>query len=146
MFSLSDLDTQLTSALKNRDAMTADTLRGLKTRIQNERIAKGQDLSEDELIKLVASEVKRRKEAVTMYTEAGRQELADKEHSEIAVLEQFLPAQASEADITAKIDQIIAENSYTAKDFGQAMGALKAAFGNNADGAIIAKLLKEKLK
>jgi uncharacterized protein len=143
---LESVESALVTALKARDQVAADTLRALKTRIQNDKIAKGGDLSESDMLGLVQSEVKRRKEAATAFREGGRTESADKEEAEIAVLMPFLPAQASEDDIIKVIDQKISEDGWTSKDFGQAMGALKQHFGNSADGAAISKLLKEKLK
>lgn len=146
MADLAAIEAQIQTALKARDQVAADTLRGLKTRIQNEKIAKGKDLSEDDVAALVASEVKRRKEAATAYQDGGRTDQADKELAEAEILKQFLPPQASDEEISAKLDQLIAENSWTASDFGKAMGKLKAEFGSSADGATLSRILKEKLK
>ncbi len=143
---LQTVETALVTALKARNQIAADTLRALKTRIQNEKIAKGGELAESDMLGLVQSEVKRRKEATSAFREGGRTESADKEEAEIAVLSEFLPPQVSEEDIMAAIDQKISENGWTQKDFGQAMGALKQHFGNTAEGAVISKILKEKLK
>lgn len=146
MINLSMVETALQTAVKSRDQITADTLRALKTRIQNDQISKGSELTEPEVLALVQSEAKRRKEAATAFREGGRIEAADKEEAELAVLAQFLPEQVSEEEIAKIIDTKISENSWTAKDFGQAMGQLKGHFGNTADGALMAKLLKEKLQ
>lgn len=146
MINLSEVETALQSALKARDQIAADTLRALKTRIQNEQISKGSELSEPELLALVQSEAKRRKEAATAFRDAGRTEQADKEEAELKVLSVFLPEQISEEEIIKVIDAKIAEAGWTVKDFGQAMGALKGQFGNTADGATVARILKEKLK
>jgi uncharacterized protein len=145
MVNLSAVETALKEALKARDSITADTLRALKTRIQNEQIAKGSELTESDVLLLVQSEAKRRKEAGTAYRDAGRAEQADKEEAELKVLSAFLPEQMSEEDISKVIFEKISENAWTAADFGTAMGVLKAHFGNSADGATVAKLLKQKL-
>ncbi len=145
MISLSSIDTELQTALKERNRIVVDTLRGLKTRLANERIATGKDLDEDQMVAIVASEVKRRREAMEAFETGGRAEMAAKEKQEAEILSAFLPPQASEAEITAAIDEGIAANSWTAKDFGAAMGQLKAKFGSSADGGTIAKLLKAKL-
>lgn len=145
MVTLSAVETALTTALKARDQISADTLRSLKTRIQNDQIAKGSELNETELLALVQSEAKRRKEAATAFRDAGRTEQADKEEAELAVLSVFLPEQVSEAEVETVIDAKIAENNWAKADFGTAMGTLKAHFGNSADGGVIAKLLKQKL-
>lgn len=146
MIDLATVETALQSAVKARDLIAADTLRALKTRIQNEQISKGSAISEADILNLVSSEAKRRKEAAAAFRDGGRTEAADKEEAELKVLAQFLPEQVSEDEITKIIDEKLAANSWTAKDFGVAMGQLKGHFGNTADGALIAKLLKEKLK
>lgn len=145
MVNLSAVETALKEALKARDSITVETLRALKTRIQNEQISKGSELTEADVLLLVQSEAKRRKEAGAAFRDAGRTEAADKEEAELKVLSGFLPEQMSEEDIAKVIDDKVSENSWTTADFGQAMGALKAHFGNNADGATVAKLLKQKL-
>lgn len=146
MVNLSVIETDLQTALKERDRLRADTLRSLKTRVQNEQIAKGQELTEPEIITLIRSEVKRRKEAAEAYTAGGRGELAQKEQQELTVLQQYLPAQLADEQIAAKVEQLITENNWTAKDFGPAMGKLKAEFGDTADGATLSRILKDQLK
>lgn len=143
---LQTVEQALVAALKSRDQIAADTLRALKTRIQNEKIASGGELSESAVLALVQSEVKRRKEAATAYRSGGRIEAADKEEAEINVLMSFLPAQATEQDIIKAVDEQVAANGWTTKDFGQAMGMLKSHFGSSVDGAVLAKILKEKLQ
>ena len=145
MPNLSEVESALTTALKARDQISADTLRALKTRIQNDQIAKGTELTDADVLTLVQSEAKRRKEAATAFRDSGRIEQAEKEEAELKVLSVSLPEQVSEEEIGKIIESKIAENSWTTKDFGQAMGALKGHFGNTADGALVAKLLKEKL-
>jgi uncharacterized protein len=145
MVNLSEVETALQTAVKSRDLIAADTLRALKTRIQNEQIAKGSELSEADVLNLVQSEAKRRKEAAQAFRDGGRTEAADKEEAELKVLSVFLPEQVGEDEILKVIEEKISANSWTAKDFGTAMGQLKGHFGNSADGALIAQLLKEKL-
>jgi len=146
MVNLASIETDLTAALKQRDRMKADTLRSLKTRIQNESIAQGKELGEADILSLIRSEVKRRKEAAEAYSAGGRAELAQKEQDELAVLQQYLPAQLSDEQAAAKIDELIAANNWTAKDFGPAMGKLKGEFGDSAEGGTLSRILKEKLK
>lgn len=144
--SLNHVEDLIKSKIKEKNQVAVDTLRGLKTRIQNEQIAKGAELSSDDILALVKSEAKRRKEAVDAFTSGGRLEAAEKERQELEVLSQFLPAQLSEEEITSYITGQIAEQGWAQADFGKAMGSLKAHFGNNADGAVVAKILKDNLK
>lgn len=142
---LQAVEKALVDALKSRNQVAADALRALKTRIQNEQIAQGGPLDESGLQKLVQSEVKRRKEAAESYKAAGRTDSAQKEEAEIAVLSVFLPPQVSEEEIALEVEAQISANGWSSADFGKAMGALKAKFGSNADGALVAKILKDKL-
>lgn len=142
---LSTIESVLVEALKARNQVAADALRALKTRIQNEQIAQGGALSEEVLLKLVQSEIKKRKEAAESFKAGGRAESAAKEEAEIVVLSQFMPPQVGAEEIEQAIAQGISESGWTAKDFGPAMASLKAKFGSSADGALIAQLLKAKL-
>lgn len=144
--SLPTIEELLVEKLKAKDQLAVDTLRGLKTRITNEQITKGGPLTSDEILALVKSEFKRRTEAAKAFTEGGRTEAAAKELAEGQILAQFLPAQVSEEEIVNTIEQKIAAEGWTASDFGKAMGVLKQQFGNSADGGLVAKILKEKLK
>lgn len=72
--------------------------------------------------------------------------MAEKELNEAKVLEKYMPEQMSEEQIASIIDSVLAAGSFTSQDFGKAMGQVKAKVGNNADGAVVAKILKEKLK
>lgn len=145
MLSLTQIESDLTQSLKARDSLTANVLRALKTRIQNEKIAKQKDLTDVEISALVRNELKRRKEAAGVYEQGGRSELAEKEILEAQVLQKYLPPEMSESQITSEVEKLLSENSFTIKDLGQAMGKLKAAMPD-ADGALVAKILKEKLK
>jgi uncharacterized protein len=146
MVNLASIETDLQTALKQRNRLAADTLRSLKTRIQNEQIAQGKELAEADILVLIRSEVKRRKEAAEAYANGGRAELAQKERDELAILQQYLPAQLSDDQVAAKVGELIAANGWTTKDFGPAMGKLKGEFGDAADGSVLSRILKEKLK
>lgn len=144
--SLSHIQELLVEKLKAKDALAVETLRALKTRIMNEQISKGSELTSDEILNLVKSESKRRKEAAEAFVTGGRADSAAKELAEAEILSQFLPEQISEANIAATIEAKIASEAWTVTDFGKAMGALKQHFGNSADGGTVSKILKEKLK
>lgn len=146
MLNLNQIESDLKAAMLAKDQLAVDVLRGLKTRLQNERIAKAKDLTEDDIFALVRSEVKKRKEAAAAFQTGGRAEMSEKELKEAEVLEKYLPAQMSEAELSALIDAVIAENNFIASDFGKAMGALKAKVGSAADGSTLSRLLKERLK
>ena len=145
----------LVTALKARDTVAVETLRGLKTRIQNERISKGlspavsedeADLSESDLTVLIRSELKKRKDAIEAFTTAGRQDMADKEKSEADILSKYLPDQLDDSAVEKQVEEHIAQNNWTEQQFGSAMGAMKKHFGDTVDSAKLSQILKNKLK
>lgn len=146
MLSQKLFEEKLVEAMKARDAVRTQVLRAIKTRLMNEKINKGDELTEEEILKLLQSEVKRRKESAESFASGGRADMADNENAEIVIITEFLPAQVSEAEITAKIDGIIKENGFVKSDFGKAMTLLKEHFGATADGSVISSILKTKLQ
>ncbi len=143
------LDNDLKAALLGGDRFRADVLRGLKAVILNEEVAKGkrdEGLDDATIEQLIAREVKKRLDSVQQYTAAARPELAETEQAEAKILEAYLPEQLSEADVQKLIDETIAELGVSGPQaMGQVIGAVKAKVGNSADGATIARLVKEAL-
>lgn len=143
------IQAELKAALLSGSRFDADVLRGLKAVILNEEVASGkrdEGLGDEEIEKVVAREVKKRAESIKLYEENNRPELAENERNEIAILEKYLPAQMSEVELEALVDETIASLSeVTMQQMGQIIGAVKAKAGNAADGALIAQLVKAKL-
>lgn len=145
----SQLDNDLKAALLGGDRFRAEVLRGLKAVILNEEVAQGKrdtGLDDATIEQLIAREVKKRLDSVNQYTDAGRPELAEAEKAEADVLQAYLPAQLSEAEIQATVDEVIAELGVSGMQaMGQVMGAVKGKLGNAADGATLARLVKQAL-
>lgn len=137
------------AALLGGDRFVGDVLRDLRAAILNEEVALGkrdEGLSDDEVEKVIAREVKKRAESARMYRDNGRDELAESEERESEVLQRYLPEQASEDDIRQAVDATIAElGAEGLQAMGQVIGAVKAKFGNSADGATVARIVKEHL-
>lgn len=137
------------AALLGGDRFVGETLRGLKAAILNEEVATGKrdsGLADEEIEKIIAREVKKRQESAKLYRDNGRPELAEPEEKEIEVLSRYLPEQMSETELQQLIGAVIAEQgSPDIKAMGQVIGAVKARAGNAADGATIAKLVKQAL-
>ena len=137
------------AALLGGDRFVGDTLRNLKAAILNEEVAQGkrdEGLSDAEIEKVIAREVKKRNESATLYDQNDRAESAAEERREAEVLSRYLPQQLSEAEVKAVVDAKVAElNAADARMMGQVIGAVKQELGNTADGALIAKLVKEAL-
>ena len=145
----SQLDNDLKAALLGGDRFRAEVLRGLKAVILNEEVAQGKrdtGLDDATIEQLIAREVKKRLDSVNQYTDAGRPELAEAEKAEADVLQAYLPEQLSEAEIQATIDEVIAELGVSGMQaMGQVMAAVKGKLGNAADGATLARLVKQAL-
>ena len=137
------------AALLGGDRFVGDTLRNLKAAILNEEVAQGKretGLDDAEIEKVIAREVKKRHESATLYEQNDRAEQAAEERREAEVLSRYLPQQLSEAEVKTVVDAKVAELGATdARMMGQVIGAVKAQLGNTADGALIAKLVKEAL-
>lgn len=143
------LDNDLKAALLGGDRFRADVLRGLKAVILNEEVAKGkrdEGLDDATIEQLIAREVKKRLDSAQQYEAAGRPELVEAEKAESAVLEAYLPEQLSEADIQTTINEVITALGVSGPQaMGQVIGAVKAKLGNTADGATVARLVKDAL-
>ena len=137
----------MTASMKAQDAPRTSTLRMVKAAMQNRQIEKGGELDDDEMGKLLRSLVKQRRDSVEQYEKGARQDLADKEKAEIAVIEAYLPQAASPEEIDAAVTTAIAESGASSlKDMGKVMKAVQAALaGKNADGRTVSETVKAKL-
>ncbi len=143
------LQSDMKAALLGGNRFEADVIRNLKAAILNEEVAKNkrdEGLSDAEIEQVVAREVKKRRESIALYAQNGRQDLADDETREVEVLETYLPAQLSEDEIRALVDEVIVELDVQGPQaMGQVIGAVKVKAGSAADGAVVAKIVKEQL-
>jgi uncharacterized protein len=137
----------MTAAMKAQDAARTSTLRMIKAAIMNREKEGGGPPTDEDVMKLLRSQVKQRRDSVEQYQNAGRQELVEKETAEIAVIEAYLPQAASEADIEQAVLDAIAETGATSmKDMGTVMKASMAKLaGKNADGKMVSETVKKKL-
>jgi len=137
----------MTAAMKAKDAARTSTLRMVKAAITNREKEGGAPLTDEDVMKLLRSQLKQRRDSVEQYQKAGRQDLADKETTEIGVIEEYLPQAASESEIEQAVADAIAETGATSmKDMGAVMkGAMAKLAGKNADGKIVSDTVKQKL-
>ena len=144
---LNQLTADITQALKNRAALAVLTLRQTKTALDNAAIANGrQPLSAEQELKVLRSEIKKRRDAIELYQRGGRAELAQKEQQEIDIISRYLPPELSEADIRAAVKATIARlGASSPKDMGKVVGAVVAEFKGAADGSVVSRLAKEEL-
>ncbi|RWZ78544.1 MAG: GatB/YqeY [Candidatus Microsaccharimonas sossegonensis] len=143
-------DQDIKAALLGGDRFTASVLRDFKAAVLNEEVAqkkRDEGLSDEEIEKVLIREVKKRAESAAIYDGAERTELAQNERAESNILEKYLPEQVSEADIKAAVDEaIVSTGATSAVHMGQVIGAVKSQLGNAADGATIARIVKEALR
>ena len=143
------LENDIKAALLGGHRFRADILRNLKAAILSEEVAKNkrdEGLSDAEFEQVAAKEVKKRLDSVKQYTDANRPELAEQEASEAKIIEEYLPAQIPEAEIKVVVEETIAALGVSGPQaMGQVMGAVKGKLGSTADGATVARLVKEAL-
>jgi uncharacterized protein len=137
----------LTVAMKAKEVVRTSTLRMLKAAMVNRRIEKGAELDEDEVIKLLRSQVKQRRDSIEQYLKGARHDLAAKETAEIVVIESYLPQAASADEIDRAVAAAVAETGATSmKEMGAVMKATMAHLsGKNPDGRAVSEAVKAKL-
>jgi uncharacterized protein len=137
----------MTAAMKAKDAAKTSTLRMVKAAITNREKDGGGELTDEDVLKLLRSQVKQRRDSVEQYKAANRQDLADKEQGEIAMIEAYLPQAASQDEIDQAVTAAIAETGASSmKDMGGVMKATMAKLaGKNADGKMVSETVKAKL-
>jgi uncharacterized protein YqeY len=142
-----NIQSQITDAMRSKDALRLSVLRMMKSAVKNKEVEKMKALEEPEVLAVLNSLVKQRRDSVEQFRKGGREELAQKEESEIKIVEEFLPAAASDDDIRNAIDAAIRETGAASiKDMGKVMkAALTQLAGKTADGGRVSQLVKEKL-
>jgi uncharacterized protein YqeY len=149
MSSLKDtLRTDLTEAIRGRDELRSSTLRMTLTALTNEEVAgkEARELSDDEVLSVLAREAKRRREAATAYDEASRPELADRERAELVVIEGYLPAQLSDEELSALVAEVIADTGAEGpRGIGVVMKAIGPKVGKRADGGRVSAEVRRQL-
>ncbi len=137
----------LTTAMKAKDTNCTSVLRMVKANLMNRQIEKGGDLTDEEITKALQTLVKQRRDSVEQYEKAGRAELAEKEKTEIAVIEDYLPNAASKEEIEKAVSEAINETGASSiKEMGVVMkAALTKLEGKTADGRMVSETVKARL-
>lgn len=136
------------TAMLARDKVRLEALRGIKKEFLEAKTAKGGDgeLSDDAALKILAKMVKQRKESASIYTEQNREDLAGEELAQAAIIEEYLPKQLSEEELTAALKEIIARVGATsAKEMGKVMGTATKELAGKAEGKAISVKVRELL-
>ena len=141
------VNVDIAAAMKSKDAARLSALRMMKAAIMNKGVEKGHDLEDSEVVQVIGSLVKQRRDSIEQFSKAGRTDLVDKETAEIAVLETYLPPSATPEEIDAAVAAAIAETGAgSPKDIGKVMKAVMPKLaGKNADGRTINEAVRRKL-
>ena len=141
------VNADISSAMKAKDAARLSALRMLKAAIMNKGVEKGRDLDDAEVLQVVSTLVKQRRDSIEQFSNAGRADLVDKETAEITVLEHYLPPAASAEEIDAAVLEAIGETGASSpKDMGKVMKAVMPRLaGKNADGRAVSEAVRRKL-
>lgn len=142
-----DVMTQMKAAMKAKDSAALEALRAVKSAILLAKTENSQqELTEDQELKIVQKLVKQRKDSAQVYREQNREDLAEPEEQQAEVISQFLPEQLSEAEVAAKVEEIIAKTGADGmKDMGKVMGVASQELAGKADGKTISVIVKQKL-
>lgn len=143
---LTQLKTDMKEAMKAKDKDTLSTVRMLISSLQNQAIELKRDLTEDDILDVLSTEAKKRRDAAEQYREGDREELAEKEDTELEVIEKYLPKQLSDTEVAQMIDEVISEvGAETKRDMGKVMGPMMQKVKGRFDGSKVKDMVLEKL-
>ena len=140
------LNESMKTAMKARDALRLSAVRMVLSMVKNREIDQKKELNDQDVIEVISTLVKQRRESIRMYREGNRSDLVEKEEAELEILLGFLPAQLSSAEIAVLVDRIISETgAQGARDMGRVMKALTPLTAGKADGKTVSDTVKQKL-
>ena len=133
-------------SMKKRDKETTSALRMAISELKKEEIDKQIELEDEQVIQILQRMIKQRKDSYSQFSDAGRNELAEKEQKEIDILSEFLPEQLSEEELSSMVLEVVKEiGAEGPQDMGKVMGSLKQRIQGNADMGLVSKIVKENL-
>ncbi|MGH2380143.1 MAG: GatB/YqeY domain-containing protein [Candidatus Limnocylindria bacterium] len=144
---LSDrIESEMRDAMRARDEQRTQTLRMVMAAAHNVKIARGRDLTDEDVIDVLTKQVKQRRESIAMFRDAGREELAAAEEAEAVILAEFLPQQLTEDEVTSLVRAAIAGTGATSPaDLGRVMGRVSPQTKGRADGRLVSEVVRRLL-
>ncbi|PHO11164.1 MULTISPECIES: GatB/YqeY domain-containing protein [Malaciobacter] len=140
------LKADLKDAMRAKELVKRDSIRAINTMIKQIEVDERKELNDEDILKLIQKGIKQRQEAIIQYKEAQRDELVQKEQEQIDIFKQYLPKQLDDAELEARIKDIIAEvKAESIKDMGKVMGTATKKFAGVADGKRINEIVKKLL-
>jgi uncharacterized protein YqeY len=142
---LEQINNDFKDAMRAKDELTVGALRILKSEAKNAEIEKKSELTDEELLKVIAKKVKQHKDSIESFKSGNRQDLVDHEEKQMAVLMKYLPAQMGEDQVREMVKVVISETGASANDFGKVMKEVLVRAKGQTDGSIVSKIVKEEL-
>ena len=143
---LTTINDDIKTVMKAKDKKKLSVLRMIKSSLQNEQIKLGTELSEEDELVVLSREMKQRRDSLTEFEKAGRQDLVDPLENELTIVAGYMPKQLTEEELQSVVQQVIdSVNATSAKDFGKVMGAVMPKVKGKADGNTINRIVKEQL-
>jgi uncharacterized protein YqeY len=140
------IDQDLKEAMRNKDKIRMSAIRMLKAAIKKQEIEKRGSLTDEEIVDVISREIKQRRDSISEYEKAGRQDLVDKEQAEVDILMTYLPKQLTEEEIRSLVQQVIAEVGAKSKaDMGKVMSAIMPKVKGRADGRVVNQIAQQLL-
>lgn len=143
---IEQIDSDLKSALVEKNEIAVSALRNLKAEIKNVAIEKRKELSEAEILEAVRRKVKQHKDSIEGFTKGSRTDLVEREQKQMEILQKYLPQQMSESEVRDLVKKTIADLGALPADFGKVMKEVLSRSGGRTDGGIVSKIVKELLK
>ena len=135
---------QVIEAMKAKDTVRVSTLRMLSSELKNAKIEKGSDLTEEDELKVIKKEAKKRRDAIEAYEKAGNSGLADKEKAELKILEEYLPEQLSDEEVKKMVLEAISQTGASSpSEMGKVMGVVMGKVAGRADGQRVSAMVKD---
>ena len=142
---LSDIKQDLKQAMLEKNDIVRDTIRMFLSEVQRHEIDNKEEVDDTKALQIINKMIKQRNDSISQFRDGGRDDLADKEQSEVDILSKYKPAQLSEEEVAVKVNEAIEQSGASSmQDMGKVMGQLKSLAGS-ADMGLISKLVKEKL-
>ena len=142
---LSDIKQDLKQAMLEKNDLVRDTIRMFLSEVQRYEIDNKEEVDDTKALQIINKMIKQRNDSISQFRDGGRDDLADKEQSEVDILSKYKPAQLSEEEVSEKVSEAIEQSGASSmQDMGKVMGQLKSLAGS-ADMGLISKLVKEKL-
>ncbi|RNC72640.1 MAG: GatB/YqeY domain-containing protein [Desulfuromonadales bacterium] len=140
------LEDEMKGAMKAREEVRLSAIRLIRSSVKNREIEARHELADGEVVEVVSTLVKQRRESIRMFAEAGRNDLVEKEEAELAVLLSFLPQQLTREEVEGLVVRAIAESgAQGSRDMGKVMKVLMPHVTGRADGSLVSAIVKEKL-